>query len=260
MVELNSIVGLVQCDCDLAGDEVCVSRAPYPVSTANAVRATRRREPDDGNPDDHDSDEGISDDGVADEDISDEGVADDSRVDRVQNGGKLHLRDKGEPRQPDEAPRAAEAVTRRWPRCILIVDDHDEVRVMLGAWFEACGIPVVAAEDAVQAREALRRHVDVDLALVDIWMPGEDGYALVRTIRQRERTHRAAGSGANQRRLPVFAISADPSESARQTAQAAGFDGFLGKPLQLKGLLARLRQQLGLASASSTSGVDESND
>jgi two-component system phosphate regulon response regulator OmpR len=67
---------------------------------------------------------------------------------------------------------------------ILVVDDEPEVREVLEEYFAAHGYAVIGAESASAARAAVAAH-PIDLALVDINMPGEDGLSLARHLRER---------------------------------------------------------------------------
>jgi CheY-like chemotaxis protein len=69
-------------------------------------------------------------------------------------------------------------------------------------------------------------------------MPGMDGFALARAIREEE----AASAGLP--RLPILALTANASEQDRQAAEAAGMDGFLTKPLLLEALQSALEAWL----------------
>src|SRR5438132_9160618 len=67
---------------------------------------------------------------------------------------------------------------------LLIVDDEPDVREVLEEYLVAHGYAVIGAESA-SAAKALVAHHAIDLALVDIHMPGEDGLSLARHLRER---------------------------------------------------------------------------
>ena len=67
---------------------------------------------------------------------------------------------------------------------ILIVDDEPDVRAVLEEYFVAHGYAALCAESASAARLLVAKH-PIDLALVDIHMPGEDGLSLARHLRER---------------------------------------------------------------------------
>lgn len=122
---------------------------------------------------------------------------------------------------------------------ILIVDDQREMRDVLasvlgqgGAHVEAAG----SAGEAMPLHDSLRGRQALDIAVLDIAMPGEDGIALVTRMREAERTH-------GWPRLPVIALTAHATTAMREQALAAGFDRFLAKPLspvELCAAIARL--------------------
>ena len=66
---------------------------------------------------------------------------------------------------------------------ILVVDDHREIRELLGKYFEKNGMRVTVADGGVAMRNAMRTGA-FDLVVLDIMMPGEDGLTLCRSIRQ----------------------------------------------------------------------------
>src|SRR4051812_27666462 len=80
--------------------------------------------------------------------------------------------------QPQEA-RSMNAKTM-----ILIVDDEPDVRDVLVEYFEAHDFETLSAENAADARAIASRN-SIDLALIDIHMPGEDGLSLARHLRER---------------------------------------------------------------------------
>ena len=67
---------------------------------------------------------------------------------------------------------------------ILVVDDEPDVREVLQEYFVAHGYAVIGAESATAAKAMTAQH-PIDLALVDIHMPGEDGLSLARHLRER---------------------------------------------------------------------------
>src|SRR5262249_10225187 len=79
---------------------------------------------------------------------------------------------------------------------------------------------------------------DFDLLLLDVHMPGLDGFQVIRTIRERER-----GVGGH---LPVIALTARSRKEDRDQCLAAGMDDFLAKPIQAADLWAAI-DRLGLS-------------
>jgi CheY-like chemotaxis protein len=117
-------------------------------------------------------------------------------------------------------------------RC-LIVDDDDDTRYLLRAALEDLGSRVT---EAASAAEALPLAVDADVVVADLAMPGEDGYTLIRRIRELP----AARGG----RVPAIAVTAHATEGDRDRALAAGFDEHLAKPVEPARVVAAIHQLL----------------
>ena len=136
-------------------------------------------------------------------------------------------------RSPVRAP-AAGAAAARSPQGhrVLVVDDNRDAAETLAALLQMWGHEVRIAESGQAAIEELDRF-DAELALVDIGMPGMDGYALARKIRERGRPH------------PLLAaVTGYGTDEARLRALEAGFDVHLTKPVgpeRLQSLVARLQ-------------------
>ncbi len=108
---------------------------------------------------------------------------------------------------------------------ILIVEDNADSRDMLRILLELDGYQVTAAEDGQKGLEMLRNE-DFDLALVDIGLPGIDGYEVARTIR---RDPRHAG-------IRLVALTGYGGDADRSAVKAAGYDDHLVKPLRREDL------------------------
>jgi signal transduction histidine kinase/CheY-like chemotaxis protein len=106
---------------------------------------------------------------------------------------------------------------------VLVVDDQDDARTLLDAMLAAAGAQVEPAASASDARAAILARRP-DLVISDIGMPGEDGYALIRSIRQ-------ADEAAGRPRLPCIAVTAYAREDDRVRALAAGYDRHVTKPI-----------------------------
>jgi DNA-binding response OmpR family regulator len=113
---------------------------------------------------------------------------------------------------------------------VLVVDDNRDAAETLGMLLETLGHEVRLVHDPAQALEAARVR-EFDAFILDIGLPGMDGYALARELRAH--TH---GSGA------IFiALTGYGSADDRQRGGEAGFDHYLVKPADL-GELMRLLQ------------------
>jgi len=119
---------------------------------------------------------------------------------------------------------------------ILIVDDEPDVREVLEEYVSAHGYTAIAAENAHAARAMAAAHA-IDIALVDINMPGEDGLSLTRHLRERY-----AGMGI------VMLTSAD-TVLDRIVGLEMGADDYIPKPFDPRELVARVRSVLRRISA-----------
>jgi putative two-component system response regulator len=118
------------------------------------------------------------------------------------------------------------------PDCpkILIVDDHSSSRMTAAALLSVEGYNVLEAEDGQVALKSLM-HADVDLILLDVMMPGMDGYEVCRRLKQNE----------NTRLIPIIFVTALNDRRARLRGIDAGGDDFLTKPFDQLELSARVR-------------------
>ena len=114
---------------------------------------------------------------------------------------------------------------------VLLVDDEQVVREMVGTLLEACEAQVVSVGSAREALVALARELP-DVLVSDIGMPVEDGYSLIRQVRLLP-----AESGG---RVPALALTAHARVEDRTQALLAGFHMHLPKPVVQQELLACL--------------------
>jgi hypothetical protein len=132
--------------------------------------------------------------------------------------------------QPTTVERAPERQTLPLlaELCVLVVDDEDEARSSVTTVLTSCG---AAARGAASAREAVEVFSAgrVDVVLVDIAMPDEDGYALLAQLR--------AGDLARDRHTPVIALTGFADDDHRKRVVEAGFDLHLTKPVPLDELV-----------------------
>ncbi|HEY8562874.1 MAG TPA: ATP-binding protein [Pyrinomonadaceae bacterium] len=106
---------------------------------------------------------------------------------------------------------------------ILVVDDEADARTLLCTILERCGAEVQTAENAAQAL-ALIEEFGPDIMVSDIGMPDEDGYDLIRKLRDKER-----GTG---KRLPAVALTAFARTEDRLKALSGGFNMHIPKPVE----------------------------
>jgi CheY-like chemotaxis protein/anti-sigma regulatory factor (Ser/Thr protein kinase) len=112
---------------------------------------------------------------------------------------------------------------------VLVVDDEPDTREMLKVGLGQCGATVAAAGSAVEALEAIVAAVP-DLLISDIGMPGEDGYELIRRVR--ELPDESGG------RVPAIALTAYARVEDRMQALRAGYQMHVPKPVELAELVA----------------------
>ena len=112
---------------------------------------------------------------------------------------------------------------------VLVVDDDDESRVVVGAHLETHGARVLTAASAAAALEVLQRE-RVDVLLADIAMPTEDGYTLIRKVRGLAAPRIAS--------IPAAALTALARDADREDALGAGFQLHVVKPVVARSLVA----------------------
>ena len=112
---------------------------------------------------------------------------------------------------------------------ILVVDDHRDTVDMLREYLYSAGATVIGADGARAALAFAETHV-LDVVLVDLRMPGEDGHWFLRQLRA-SRTVRTA-------QVPVFAITGERHDLP--VDPASGFAGYFLKPIELDALVTRL--------------------
>jgi two-component system OmpR family response regulator len=110
---------------------------------------------------------------------------------------------------------------------VLLVDDERSIREPLAQYLSRNGFRVTAAADAAEARTRLAGSA-IDLVVLDIMMPGEDGLSLCRHIRE---------SGD----LPVILLTAKSEETDRIIGLEMGADDYVLKPFSPRELVARIK-------------------
>ncbi len=113
---------------------------------------------------------------------------------------------------------------------ILIVDDHRDIRELLARFLAKHGLRASVAETAAAARKAMQA-ADIDLVVLDIMMPGEDGLSLTRSIRE-------------TKAIPVILLTAMGEETDRIVGLEVGADDYVAKPFSPRELLARIKAVL----------------
>ncbi len=114
---------------------------------------------------------------------------------------------------------------------VLVVDDDKNTRRLLQAVLEQNGYTVTTAVNGEDAMEKLGRH-PVDLVVLDIMMPGMDGYAFTRELRE------------GRSELPILMISARQLPEDKHQGFLVGTDDYMTKPLDLEEMLLRIKALL----------------
>ncbi|TVU90869.1 response regulator [Vreelandella titanicae] len=113
---------------------------------------------------------------------------------------------------------------------VVVVDDHNDIRDLVREYLEQQGYKVSVAESGVALRHLLERH-NVDLIILDVMMPGEDGISLCKEIRTSSNT-------------PIIFLTAMAEDADRIIGLELGADDYLVKPFNPRELLARIRAVL----------------
>ena len=118
------------------------------------------------------------------------------------------------------------------PDHLLLVDDDRQLIELLARYLEDGGFRVSTAANAAQMRAVLA-GARIDLIVLDLMLPGEDGWALCRQLRER---------GAAQ--IPIVMLTARSDEVDRVLGLELGADDYLTKPFASRELMARIRAVL----------------
>ncbi len=113
---------------------------------------------------------------------------------------------------------------------ILIADDEAEIRNVLHLYLEIDGYEVVEAENGLEALEKIRRE-QPDLVILDIMMPGLDGYRVLRNIRE-------------QNNIPVIMLSAKDTDADKILGLDLGADDYITKPFGPLEAVARVNSNI----------------
>lgn len=116
---------------------------------------------------------------------------------------------------------------------VLIVEDNERNLKLVRDLLEVKGYRVVTATSAEEALPLAQRDPP-DLVVMDIGLPGMDGIAALGALRADART----------RHVPVIAVTASVMQTERQTIMGAGFDGYMGKPIDVRGFIALVQDTL----------------
>jgi CheY-like chemotaxis protein len=116
---------------------------------------------------------------------------------------------------------------------VLVVDDYQDAREMYAEYLAYSGFRVAEATNGVEALEKAFELLP-DVILMDLSLPGMDGWAATRRLKTDERT----------RRIPVVALTGHALAGASESARQAGCDAFVTKPCLPDELVVQVRRML----------------
>jgi len=119
-------------------------------------------------------------------------------------------------------------------RTILLVEDHEDNRIVYRTMLEHFGYTVLLAGDGAEGVR-LAREQHPDLILMDVSIPVMDGWEATRTLKADPATAR----------IPIIALTAHALAADRQRADEVGCDGYLAKPVEPRRVLEEVRRFLG---------------
>ncbi|KAF9581491.1 hypothetical protein BGW38_001469, partial [Lunasporangiospora selenospora] len=125
---------------------------------------------------------------------------------------------------------------------ILLAEDDLVNQKVIRRYFQVVGVELVIANDGNECLEKFKAHPPgyFSLILCDLFMPGKDGYAATREIRQFE--DETLNSGEN--RIPILALSANVMANVAEQCMRSGFTSYLSKPVEFRKLSEALRKYL----------------
>ena len=128
------------------------------------------------------------------------------------------------------AAGAGDSAQSKPPPTLLVVDDDPELLELTEQYLSNQGFAVLTAEDGVAMDAALQAN-EIDLMILDLMLPGEDGLSIARRMRR-------------DRDLPIIIVSAQGDDVDRIVGLEIGADDYLAKPFNPRELLARVRAVL----------------
>jgi two-component system, OmpR family, phosphate regulon response regulator OmpR len=117
---------------------------------------------------------------------------------------------------------------------ILVVDDDEAFGQLLKDYLTFQGYATQLAKDGQQMRQFLIEYKDIRLLLLDLMLPGEDGFELIRWLKSKK----------EYTNLPILVLSSLGDDVDRIVGLEMGADDYLAKPANLRELLARIRALL----------------
>lgn len=113
---------------------------------------------------------------------------------------------------------------------ILVVDDDKSIRELLSEYLAKAGFSIISAEDGIEMTLKLKDN-QPDLIILDVMMPGDDGFTLCQRIRQTSN-------------VPIIMLTANSDEVDKVLGLEIGADDYIAKPFSPRELLARIKALL----------------
>jgi two-component system phosphate regulon response regulator OmpR len=130
---------------------------------------------------------------------------------------------------------------------IVVVDDDARIRELLQRYLTQAGYAVMVAEDAV-ALSRIMSYEFVDLIVLDVMMPGEDGFSVCKRLRK------------SRNKTPIIMLTAKGEDADRINGLDVGADDYLSKPFNPRELLARIHAVLRRRPVHETPGAPAGDD
>ena len=140
----------------------------------------------------------------------------------------------GEVTAPSTIARASLDHSSSAGQRLLLVEDNEDNRTIYSTVLRYLGYQVIEAVDGLQA-VALARSEHPDLILMDISIPGMDGWEATRVLRQDPATQE----------IPIIALTAHALPDDRKRATDVGFTSYLAKPIEPNAVVTEVRRLLG---------------
>jgi len=116
---------------------------------------------------------------------------------------------------------------------ILVIEDHEDNRRIVRDLLTSVGYEIIEAVTGEEGVTAAESHIP-DLILMDIQLPGLDGYEVTRRIKANHALHH----------IPIIAVTSYALSGDDVKAYEAGCDGYVAKPFSPRALLAKIREFL----------------
>jgi CheY-like chemotaxis protein len=131
--------------------------------------------------------------------------------------------------------QALAAVEKVEPQQLLVVDDDPDIRELMSEALAFHGYEILTAVNGQEALDQVAKHMP-DLLLLDIKMPGIDGYEVIRRLKSQEAT----------RSIPIIVITASPVDKDRDRVRVLGMGAtqYITKPLSIESLVREIKKAI----------------